>query len=55
MHLPVQSTRESGLQSWAKRNVYGACSKLGLDRRSYKQHVATLRVDPDAPQGCVPL
>jgi len=49
------STRESGAGAVLKALVHRLARQFGLDRAPAKQHTATLRVDPDAVGGVVPL
>ena len=49
------STREQGPAAWMKTLVHRVASKAGLDPLQIKRHVPSLRVDPDAPGGVIPL
>jgi len=53
--LPGLSTRETGIAAVFKGAVHKLARLAGLDRLPPKQHLATLRVDPTAPAGVVPL
>jgi hypothetical protein len=54
--IPLRSTQETGIAASMKRTAFRAFRKLGFvhtpPRRAY---VAKLRIDPDAPAGCVPV
>ena len=49
------SRRESGPMAIAKTAFHRLARRAGLDPVQLKQHVASLRVDPDAPGGVVAL
>lgn len=49
------SQREDGAGAFAKVAIHRIARQLGLDRTASKQHRPTLRIDPDAPGGVVPL
>jgi len=49
------SVREDGAAALAKIAVQRSARRVGLDPLRFKQHVATLRVAPDAPGGVVAL
>jgi hypothetical protein len=50
LHLPVHSTRETGLASATKRLVYRACRKAGFDDTSLSNvHMTRLQLDPNCP------
>jgi len=55
-HLPVWSTKETGMLSYAKRVAYRVWRRVGLlDTPPRRAYMTTLRVDPDAPNGVSPL
>lgn len=49
------STREQGVAALIKTVAHRLARKAGLDHSETKRHIATLRVDPDAPAGVVAL
>lgn len=49
------SVREQGPAAMVKSAVHGLVRKAGLERLRPKQHVPSMRVDPDAPGGVVAL
>jgi len=49
------SAREQGPAALVKSVVHRLASKAGLDRLQPKQHIPSMRVDPDAPGGVVGL
>jgi hypothetical protein len=49
------STREYGPAAVMKTVIHRLASKAGLDPLQIKHHVASMRVDPDAPGGVVAL
>jgi len=49
------SARESGAGAMMKAVVHRLARLAGVDPAQTKRHVATLRVDPDAPHGVTPL
>ena len=56
LHLPVRSTRETGAMAAAKRLTFRAARKARLVRfRPRHVYVATVRVDPEAPDGLRPM
>lgn len=53
--LQQLSAREQGAGAVLKTAAHFAARKLGLDATQVKRHTATLRVDPNAPDGVLPL
>jgi hypothetical protein len=49
------STRDQGPAAFAKAVMHKAAKLTGFDRAPPKRHVATMRVDAEAPQGVVAL
>jgi len=49
------SVSETGLGAAFKTTLHRLARKAGLERIQIKSHTATMRVDPDAPQGVAPL
>jgi hypothetical protein len=56
LHLPMHSTRETGLASATKRSAYRACRKAGLDSTQLTHdYVTRLQLDPASPGSLVTL
>ena len=53
--LHALSTRERGVGALSKVLLHRLAKLARLERTQMKQHKPTLRVDPQAPLGCVPL
>lgn len=55
-HIPLWSTKETGMAAGLKRTAFRAFRKMGWvhtpPRRAY---IAKLRIDPSAPNGCLPV
>ncbi len=49
------SCRESGIATQVKTLFHRTAYKLGIGHMQTRRHIATLRVDPDAPEGVIAL
>lgn len=53
LHVPVRSLKETGVRALTKAVLHKTLARVGVDRRTIKEHVPAFRVDLQAEKDCV--